>query len=160
MDSWGKFNETTIPLKEAFNSNLNLEGITDEDYNHAQKVWDVFKIRNLGENHDLYVKSYTLLLANVFENFRNICIDVNELDPFPFVFAPGLGWQACFKKTEIELDLLTDNDMLLMIEKGIRGGICQAVYRYAEANNKYIKNYNKNIKSSYLMYLDENNLYC
>ena len=81
-DSWEKFNEATIPSKEAFYSNLNLEGITDEDYNHAQKIRDVFKIRNLGEYYDLYVQSDTLLLADVFENFRDNCIDIYELDPF------------------------------------------------------------------------------
>ena len=97
MNSWEKFNETTIPLKEAFYSNLNLEGITDEDYNHAQKIWDVFKIRNLGEYHDLYVQSDTLLLADVFENFRDNCIDIYELDHSHFLSAPGLALQAFFK---------------------------------------------------------------
>ena len=83
----------------------------------------------------------------------------NELDPSHFISAPGLAWQACLKKTEVQLDLLTDIDMLLMIEEGIRGGMCQAVYRYAKANNKYMKNYNESIESSYLMYLVANNLY-
>ena len=99
------------------------------------------------------------MLADVFENFRDNCINIYELDPPHFVSAPGLAWQACFKKTEVELDLLTDTDMLLMIEEGLRGEMCQAVYRYAEANNKYMKNCNKSIKSSYLVYLDTNNLY-
>ena len=124
MDILEKFNETTIPSKEAFYSNLNLENITDEDYNHTQKVWDVFKIRNLGGYHDLYVQSDALLLADVFENFRDNSIDVYELDPSCFVSAPRLAWQICLKKAEVELDLLTDNDMLLMIEKGTRGGMC------------------------------------
>ena len=134
-----------------------MEDISNEDYNHAQKVWDVFEIRNLGEYHDLYVQSDTLLLADVFENFRDKCIDIYELDPSHFVSAPGLAWQACLKKTEVELELLTDNDMLLMVEEGIRGGLCQAVYRNAKANNKYMENYNKNIESSYLKYLGANN---
>ena len=73
--------------------------------------------------------------------------------------APGLAWQACLKKTKVKLELLTDNDVLLMVEERIRGGMCQAVYRYAKANNKYMKNYNKSIKSSHTMYLDANNLY-
>ena len=93
------------------------------------------------------------MLANVFENFRNICLDIYGLDPVYFVSAPGLACQACLKKTEVKLELLTDYDMLLMIEKGIRGGICQATHRYAKANNKYIKNYDKNIESSYIEYL-------
>ena len=115
-----------------------------------KKVWDVFKIKNLGECHDLYVQSDTLLLADVYENFRNMCLNIYELDPVYFVSAPGLAWQACLKKTKVELELLTDIDMLLMVEKGTRGGICQATHRYAKANNKYMKNYDKNIESSYI----------
>ena len=152
MDSWEKFDETTLPPKEAFYSNLNLEDISGQDYAHAQKVWDVFKIKNLGEYHDLYVQSDTLLLADVYENFRNMCLEKYQLDSVYFVSAPGLAWEACLKKTVEELELLTDIDMLLMIEKGTSGGICQATYRYAKANNRYMKNYNKNIESSYIQY--------
>ena len=159
MDSWEKFNETTLPPEESFYSNLNLEDISDEDYAHAQKVWDVFEINNLGEYHDLYVQSDTLLLADVFENFRDKCIEIYELDPAHFLSAPGLAWQACLKKTKVELELLTNIDMLLMVEKGIRGGICQAIHRYAKANNKYMNDYDKSIESSYLMYLDASNFY-
>ena len=159
MDSWGKFNEISIPPKEAHYSKLNEEDISDVDYAHAQKVWDVFEIKNQGENHDLYVLSDTLLLADVFENFRDKCIEIYELDPAHFLSAPGLAWQACLKKTKVELELLTDIDMLLMVEKGIRGRICQAIHRYAKANNKYMNNYDKSIESSYLMYLDASNLY-
>ena len=147
------------PTKESFYSELNLEDITDEDYSHAQKVWNEFEIKNIGEYHDLYVQSDTLLLADAFEKFRETCIEISQLDPAHFLSAPGLAWQACLKKTNIKLELLTDYDMLLMIESRIRGGICQSKHRYAEANNKYMKNYNKNIPSSYLMYLDANNLY-
>ena len=102
----------------------------------------------------MYIQCNKLLLADVFENFSDMCIEIYELDP-----APGLVWQASLSKTKVELELLTNTDMLLMIEKGIRGGICQAIHRYAKANNKYMKNYNKYIISSYLMYLDANNLY-
>ena len=90
----------------------------------------------------------------MFENFRDKCIEIFELDPVYFMSAPGLAWQTYLKKTEVKLELITDYDMLLMIEKGIRGGICQATHRYAKANNKYMKNYDKNNESSYL-----NNLY-
>ena len=90
----------------------------------------------------MYVQSDTLLLADVFENFRNMSIKVYELDPAHFLSAAGLAWQACLKKTEVKLELLTDVDMLLMVEKGIGGGICHVIYRYAKANNKYMKNYN------------------
>ena len=159
MDSWEKFNEESLPDKKYFYSKLNKENITDEEYAHALKVWKVFKILNLGEYHDLYVQSDTLLLADVFENFRDKCIEIYELDPAHFLSAPGLAWQACLKKTGVELELITDNNMLLMIEKGISGGICHAIYKYAKANNKYMKNYDKDLESSYLEYLDANNLY-
>ena len=119
MDSWERFDETSLPDKEAFYSELNLEDITDKDYEHAQKVWEVFEIKNLGEYHDLYVQSNTLLLADVFENFRDKCIEIYELDPAHFLSAPGLAWQACLKKTGVKLELLTDYDMLLMVKKDI-----------------------------------------
>ena len=159
IDSWERFNETSLPNIESFYSELNKEDITYEDYTHAQKVWKVFKIKNLCEYHDLYVQSDTLLLADAFENFKDRCINTSKLDPAHFLSAPGLAWQTCLKKTEVELELLIDNDMLMMTEKGIRGGMCNAVYRHAKANNKYMKKYNKNIKSSYLVYLDAKNLY-
>ena len=159
MDSWERFNETSLPDKKAFYSELNLEDITDKDYAHAQKVFEEFKLKNLGDYHDLYVQSDTLLLADVFENFRNKCIEIYELDPAHFLSAPGLAWQACLKKTKVKLELLTDIDVLLMVEKGIRGGICQAIHRHAKVNYKYMKNYDKDITSSYLAYLDANNLY-
>ena len=95
----------------------------------------------------------------LFENFRSMCCNIYELDPAYFLLAPGLACQACLKKIGIKLELLTDNDILLMIEKGIRGSLTFAIYRYAIANNKYMKNYDKNKKSSYLMYLDANNLH-
>ena len=132
MDNWEKFDETTLPPKEDFYSNLNLKGISDKDYAHAQKVWEVFGIKHRGEYHDLYVKSDTLLLADAFENIRNMCLEIYELDPTYFVSAPGLAWQACLKKTGIKLELLTDYDNRLMVEKGIRGRIFQATHRYAK----------------------------
>ena len=159
MDSWERFNETELPDKESFYSELNKEGITDEDYAHAQKVWKEFNIKNLGEYNDLYVQSDTLLLADVFENFRDRCIEKYELNPAHFLSASGLVWKACLKKTEVKLELLTDNDMLMMFEKGIRGGMCQAVHRYYKASNKYMKNYYKNKAPLFLLYLDANNLY-
>ena len=107
----------------------------------------------------MYVQSDTLLLADVFENFRNMCIKVYELDPAHFLSAPGLTWQDCLKKTEVKLEMFTDVDMLLMVEKGIREGICHAIYRCAKANNKYMKNYNKDKEESFLQYLDDDNLY-
>ena len=138
MDGWDKCNEKSISSKESFYSSLTLENITEVDYAHAKNVFKKFNLNNLGEYHDLYVRSDTLLLADVFENFRNTCMKNYELDPVHFVSLPGLAWQACLKMTDVELELLTDYDMLLMIEEGIRGGICHAVHRYAKANNIYI----------------------
>ena len=105
----------------------------------------------------MYVQRDTLLLADVFESFRNMCIKVYELDPANFLAAPALAWQACLKKTKVELELITNVDMLLMIEKGIRRRMCHEIRRYAKANNKYMKNYDENEESSFLEYLDVNN---
>ena len=159
MDSWQRFDEISLPDKEAFHSNLNMEDITDLNYRHEKTVFEYLINKNLGDYHDLYVQSDTLLLADVFENVRNMCIKVYELDPVHLLSAPRLAWQACLKKTEVKLELLTDVDMLLMVEKGIRGGICHAIYRYAKANNKIMKNCNKDKEESFLQYLDVKNLY-
>ena len=159
MDGWDKFNETSIPSNESFHSNLTMENISETDYRHANNVFKTFKLNNLGDYHDLYVQSDTLLLADVFENFRKACIKTYELDPAYFISLPGLALQASLKKTGVELELLTDYDMLLMIEEGIRGGICHTVHRYAKANNKYMKNCDKSKEFSYIQYLDANNLY-
>ena len=159
MDNWEKFDETTAPPKEAFYSQLKLEDISDADYAYAQKVWEVFGIKNPGEYYDLYAQSDTLFLADVFENFWIMCLEIYELDPVYFLSAPGFAWQAYLKKTGVKLELLTDYDMLLIVEKGIRGGICQATHRYAKANNIYVNKYDKKIDLSYIEYLDANNLY-
>ena len=159
MDSWKTFNETSLPSKEDFYSNLNMENIDDIDYRHGNDVFKRFELENFGDYHDLYVQSDTLLLADVFENFRDMCIKEHELDAAHFLSLPGLAWQARLKKTNIELELLTNYDMLLMVEEGVRGGICHSIHRYAKANNKYMKNYNNNEESSYIQYLDANNLY-
>ena len=112
-----------------------------EDTRHARRVFKRLNNKILDDYHNLYVQSDTLLLADVFENFRNMCIKAYEVDPAHFFSAPGLAWQACLKETEVELELITDPDMLLVIEKGIRGGIYHAILRYAKANNKYMKDY-------------------
>ena len=125
--------------------------VTDVDYRHVKRVFNEVALKslnnkNLGDYHDLYVQSDTLLLADVFENFRNMFIEVYELDPVHFLSSPGLAWQACLKETNVKLELITDPDMLLMVEKGIRGGIRHAIHRYAKSNKKY-KIINTSIKS-------------
>ena len=151
MDSWKRFNETELPSKDKFYSTLNLEDISDDDYPHPINVWNTFTINNLGEYHDLYVKLDPGLLGDIFENFRDKHIEIDKLDPAYFLTTPGLSWWACLKKTGVKLELLTDENMFLTYEQGICGGICNKVHSYAEANNKYMKNYDKNKESSFLM---------
>ena len=158
MDDWEKFNETKLPEKEEFYSNPNLEDITDADYMHVKRVCTDFETKKWGEYHDLYLKTDVLLLPNVFENFRKMCLKISELDPVKSISVSGLAWQAALKNTEVKLELLTDIDMLLRVEKGIRGGTCHTIHRYAKANNKYMKVYDENKESSYLNYWDVNNL--
>ena len=138
MLSWDKFDESQLSPIEAFYSNLNVCNVSEVDYELAQNVWKEFRIRNLGKYHDFYLRTDVILLANVFEAFRDTCLEHYKLDLAHFYTSPGLAWKACLKKTGVRLELLTDPDMLLMFEHGIRGEITQAVHRYAEANNKYM----------------------
>ena len=140
MDTRERLKETKLPPKEAFYSKLNNEDISDEDYAHAQKVWEVFQMEHLQDYHNLYNETDVLLLADVFENFRNICMKNYKLDPAHYFTSPGLAWDACLKITDVKSELLTDVDMLLMWEKGIRGGGCMISNRYGKANNKYMDN--------------------
>ena len=160
MDSMERFEENKLPPKEAFYSRLTGEGISNEDYKHAKKVWDVFEMKTLQDYHNLYNETDVFLLADVFENFRNICLKNYELDPAHYFTAPGLAWDACLKMTGVNLELLSDIDMLLMIEKGIRGGVSMISNRYGKANNKYMgKSFIDTLISIYIIYLDANNLY-
>ena len=118
-----------------------MADITGADYTHAKRVRKYFGINNLGEYHDLYVQRDTLLLPDAFDNLRNICLKIYELDPEKFPPAPGLEWQIALKETKVRLDFSTYTDILLMVGKGIREGICHSVYRYAKANNKYMKDF-------------------
>ena len=159
MDSFDRFNETKLPVQQDFYSILNNEHISDEQYKHAQNVWDTFNLKTMGDYHDLYLKSDILLLANVFENFRKTCLQYYKLDPCHYFTSPGLSWDAMLKMTDIKLELMADIDMFQFIEKGMRGGTSYISNRYGEANNKYMKNYDDKIPSKYIMYLDANNLY-
>ena len=160
MNDWDKFKETKLPPKEAFHSKLNMTGVSEEDYEHAKRVWKEFGLKDLGEYHDLYLKTDVILLANVFEAFRKVCLKNYGLDPAHFYTAPGLAWKACLKKTRIRLELLLDPDMLSMFERGIRGGITQSINRWAKANNPYMgSEFVPDKPTRYLQYLDANNLY-
>ena len=138
MTDWDKFKETKFPPREAFYSKLNMSDVGNEDYEHSNRVWKEFGLKHLGEYHDLYLKMDVILLANVFEAFRKVFLKNYGLDLAHFYTAPGLAWKACLKKTRIRLNLLLETDMLLMFERGIRGGITQSVNRWAEANNPYM----------------------
>ena len=159
VSSLEKLSETQLPTKEKFYSRLNDEDISDEDYQHAQNVWNTFKCQSIRDYHDLYLKSDVLLLADVFENFRKTCLKHYKLDPAHYYTSPGLAWDACLKETGQQLELLCDYDMLMMFERGIRGGMTHIAKRYSEANNKYMKNFDPNKPSKYIQYLDANNLY-
>ena len=159
MDSWERFSETSLPKKDDFYSKLNDENITDEEYAHVQRVWEAFSCKNLGYYHDLYVKTDVALLADVFEDFRKLCLAQYGLDSAHYYTSPGLSWDALLKKTDVELEFLTDLDMHLFIERGMRGGISMVSKRYAKANNPLVKRYDPSKPKKYVMYLDANNLY-
>ena len=159
MDSFSKFNDTELPKREDFYSLLTDNNISEDDYSHAKDVWNTFNLQNMGEYHDLYLKTDILLLTDVFENFRKTCLTYYKLDPLHYITSPGLAWDAMLKMTGINLELITDIDMQLFIEKGLRGGISYIAHRHATANNKYMKNFDLDKLISYIMYLDANNLY-
>ena len=131
VNSWDRFNETQLPPIDLFYSNLNMSSISEEDYQHTQRVWKEFGIHNLGDYHDLYLRTDVVLMANVYEAFRDTCLKYYKGDPAHFYTSPGMAWRACIKHTGIRLELR----------------------KYASANNKYMG------ESSYLHYLDANNLY-
>ncbi|XP_031355166.1 uncharacterized protein LOC116179510 [Photinus pyralis] len=161
MCSWDKFMEKDLPEKTKFYSKLKQSHISDQEYSHARNVWRKFDIQNLGQYSDLYLMSDVLLLADVFTNFREKCITTHKLDPAFFFTAPGYTWQCMLNYTKVKLELLTDVDMMLFVEKGIRGGITQCCTKYSKANHKYLdeKNFDPSKPSTHIMYMDMVNLY-
>ena len=159
MTDFSKLSVTSLPPKDAFYSRLNNAGISDEDYEHAQKVWESFGCKTMKDYHDLYLKTDVLLLTDIMTEFRRICKKVYGLDALHYYTAPGLAWDTMLKFTKIKLDLISDPDMNFMVESGIRGGISTIMKRYAKANNKHAKGYDKDKTSVYIPYLDVNNLY-
>lgn len=161
MDSADRFQEKKLPSIQAFHSNIKGESISVSDYVHATEVFNTFKLKDLGEYHDLYLKTDVVLLCDVFEHFRNMCMQQYGLDPCNYYSSPGLSWSACLKKSCACLELLTDSDMLNFIEKGLRGGISFIANPYTEANNPLLgeQHYDSTKPTSHLQYLDMNNLY-
>ncbi|XP_077278040.1 uncharacterized protein LOC143906113 [Temnothorax americanus] len=159
VDGFDKLLVTELPPREDFYSSLTGETASESDYEHARNVWGCFRVRNLGEYSDLYLKTDVLLLADIFENFRDTCIDTYGLDPAHYYTLPGYTWDAMLKYTGVRFELLTDIDMVMFVERGIRGGLSQCSNRYARANNKYLQSHDSSQPSTYLMYFDVNNLY-
>ena len=159
MNDFGRFNETSLPPPSEFYSKLSNEHITDSAYKHAQEVWTTYNCTTLGDYHDLYLQTDVLLLADVFENFRQTALSTYKLDPAWYYTLPGYSWDALLKCTNIELEQITEPDMYLFIEKGLRGGISMVSHRHAQANNPQMQNYNPEQPTSFLQYLDSNNLY-
>ena len=161
MDSLHRFDETSLPPIDKFYSSLAQKSISEENYEFARQVWKEFGCKNLGDYHDLYLKSDVLLLTDVFESFIELCLREYKLDPTHYVSLPSFSIDAGMKFTgaKVELYHQGQEDMYAMVEKGIRGGISVISKRSAEANNKYMKNYNPEIESSFIIYLDANNLY-
>ncbi len=153
-----KLDKKSLPSsKEGFYSRLSEESISDADYQHAQTVWKTLNMKTMREYHDLYLKSDVLLLADVFENFRKVCMksEAYELDPCGYYTVPGLSYDAMLKTTGVELELLTDIDMAMMIEKVISGGVSMISTMYAKANTKYMgSDYNPSKLSKYTQFLD------
>ena len=159
-DGPDKASESSLPPPEAFYSRLKEEGITDEEYRHAQRVWTEFQLQTLGDYHDLYLKTDTLVLADVFETFRSTCLQQYRLDACHYFSSPGLSWDAMLKMTNVKLELMTDRSMHDIIDKGIKGGMCCISHKHAVANNRHMgETFDAAKPSSYILYLDMNNLY-
>ena len=148
MDSFAKFNEKELPRSEDFYRFLNDTHISEREYEHTQNVWKTFSLRDMGEYHDLYLRSDIILLADVFQNFKKACLNYYGLDPCHYFSSPGLTWDAMLKMTGVKLELISDVDMQLFIEKGTRGGISYIAHRYAKANNKCMQDYNTETETS------------
>ena len=161
MNSFKKFEYKSLPDIKHFYSSLNLETISEKQYEHALKVWKTFNIKTLGEYHDFYLKTDVLLLADVFENFRKVDLDTYSLDPAHYITGCSYSFDASIKQYGKRIQLFNDeqSDMYLFIEGAIRGGMSFIAHRHSKANNKYMNNYNKDKPSKYIVYLDANNLY-
>ncbi|KAF4526818.1 hypothetical protein B566_EDAN015145 [Ephemera danica] len=160
LDNLDKLKETCLPPKKEFRNKLTDEDISDEDYQHAKNVWNTFKCKNLGKYLAIYLKADVVLLTDVFEEFRAVCLRAYELDPCWYYTAPSSAWDAALKYTRVKFDLIQDQDIIEMVERIIRGCVSQCSKRYAEARNQYtIANHKPEHGSNCIAYLDANNLY-
>ena len=159
MNSFKMFFYDKLPDRHEFFNFLKDECISEKGYSHVINVWNVFKMNTMGDYHDLYLHTDILLLADVFEKFINLCLEYYRLYPCHYFSSPGLSWDAMLKMTGIGLELISDIDIHLFIEKGMRGCISYIAKRHSKANNKYMQSYDVNKPSKLIMYFDENNLY-
>jgi hypothetical protein len=159
MDSFERFNETALPAINCFDSQLGGKNLTFEEYRHAQKSWEVNECKTLGDYHDTYLLIDVLLLADVFETFRAFIHRTYKLEPVHYLTLPGLAWDAMLLMTGVKLEILSDPEMYLFFESGVRGGICMITQRLAKANFEGMSTFDKNIETAFIEYLDANNLY-
>ena len=157
--SYSVFSETELPPKEAFYSTLTEEGISEHDYERAKHVFKTTGCETLLDYMLLYVKQDAVILCDVFENFRDLCMEYYGLDCCHYVSLPAFSWDAMLKKTGVKLEYITDIDMYTFIESNLRGGVTTVNHRYYKANNKYLDNYNPLLPASFIQYIDANNLY-
>ena len=170
VNSFERFNEEKLPARKYFYSSTKDEKIGDDgkvsdghisakDYLTYEKTWDKSEMKNMGDYHDHYFKKDVLLLADVYEKFIDTCLKYYGLDPCHYFSSPGLSWDAMLKMTDIKLEKISDINKYLFTEKGLRGGISCIAKRYAKANNKYINDYDSKKPSTFISFLDMNNLY-
>ena len=164
VDSYEKFNNPELPPKEAFFSSLNENkrgkgDISDDDYEYANYIWKKFRFKTFGEYHRHYLKTDILILADIFENLINRCLNFYKLEPCNYYSLPGLAWNAMLKMTKIELEKIDDDEIHQFIERAVRGGICIVVKRHSKANNKFFPDYDPNKPEIDIRNLDMNNLY-
>lgn len=159
VDSISKLDEQQLPSPEQFYDKLRDEHISEEDYNRARRVWDLFECKTLGDFSNSYLLSDVLILADVFENFRKVSLQTHKLDPAQYFTTPGFTWDAMLKFTKVKLELLTDLEMYHFFRKGIRGGVSVCVERKAIANNQFVPNYDPSQPKEFIAYLDATNLY-
>ena len=164
-DNFEQFELTELPTQEQFFSKLTQKGVSDDEYAYAQQIWKVFRCQNRWDYHDLYLKTDTLLLADVFESFRTVSMENYKIDPAHYISVPSFAWDAMLLLTKDEvsqhggLELITDMEKYLFVENGLRGGISMISNRYSKANNQYMEDYDPSQEDKFIKYLDMNSLY-